>query len=445
MTVTENGFVPENITIPLGSSIIFKTTLDKPFWPASDLHPSHSIYPEFDSKRPIQPNREWFFVFLKSGTWDFHDHLAPYWRGAISVIDKNKNNADVDCLNEQTKPCWRKAIFKSLKKKGIDAAFLTVSDLYEKYPQFRAQCHGIVHDIGIEAYLYYLEDEESILTPLASACAYGLYHGFMEALLSEDGNVARARAFCEYIGEKINKKAPDSMLQCFHGIGHGITDFKIRTRGLQVDSPELINELVVLCEQISRNEEELYRCVSGVYNNIANILIIDEKQNLKSLVAERALAICHVQPSQHKESCYGNMNAIFLWSGEDNLEKSLSFVDAIEEPYRESAIRYLSNLSVKHTILKEGSTKNEVDACRRLSNFQIACLEGLVHGLLEHGQPGSEYKQAIKFCNSDALTIKEKEICFQYGFSNLYGWYAADKVEGICAEVPETFRNICAK
>lgn len=84
--LTENGFIPNEITIKASDLIKFSTTANKAFWPASDLHPTHGIYPEFDPQSPIEPNKSWTFQFLKTGQWKYHDHLSPYNRGLVTVI-----------------------------------------------------------------------------------------------------------------------------------------------------------------------------------------------------------------------------------------------------------------------------------------------------------------------------------------------------------------------
>lgn len=85
VTQTEDGFTPEKLTIKRGDIVLFKTSRNKFFWPASDLHPTHLIYPEFDPKDPIEPKKTWSFKFDKVGTWKYHDHLAPYFTGVIEV------------------------------------------------------------------------------------------------------------------------------------------------------------------------------------------------------------------------------------------------------------------------------------------------------------------------------------------------------------------------
>jgi len=78
-------YKPSQVKIQQGTTITFVNKSDVARWPASDLHPSHGIYPEFDPKRPIAPGEEWNFVFDKVGEWTMHDHLAPYITGRVIV------------------------------------------------------------------------------------------------------------------------------------------------------------------------------------------------------------------------------------------------------------------------------------------------------------------------------------------------------------------------
>lgn len=85
ITLSEDGFEPKDITINVGDTITFRNNLNKPFWPASNLHPSHAIYPEFDPLELIEPGREWSFQFMRLGSWNYHDHIRSYYRGTITV------------------------------------------------------------------------------------------------------------------------------------------------------------------------------------------------------------------------------------------------------------------------------------------------------------------------------------------------------------------------
>lgn len=79
------GFFPESVRIKKGQSVTWLNEGGQPHWPASDLHPTHGIYPEFDPQEPITPGESWTFTFTKLGVWRYHDHLRPILRGIIEV------------------------------------------------------------------------------------------------------------------------------------------------------------------------------------------------------------------------------------------------------------------------------------------------------------------------------------------------------------------------
>ncbi len=83
--LTDAGFVPQYIRIRRGTMVTFTTTRSDEFWPASNPHPSHSIYPAFDPKVPIQPNDSWSFTFDRVGVWGYHDHIRSYFTGIVQV------------------------------------------------------------------------------------------------------------------------------------------------------------------------------------------------------------------------------------------------------------------------------------------------------------------------------------------------------------------------
>ncbi|OGE87791.1 MAG: hypothetical protein A3J07_03705 [Candidatus Doudnabacteria bacterium RIFCSPLOWO2_02_FULL_49_13] len=81
------GFNPATLTIKKGDLVKFVNTDSKPHWPASAPHPTHTDYPEFDSKRAIAPGETWSFTFGKVGSWKFHDHLNSSSFGKITVTE----------------------------------------------------------------------------------------------------------------------------------------------------------------------------------------------------------------------------------------------------------------------------------------------------------------------------------------------------------------------
>ncbi len=95
--VTFDGdvFEPSEITVEKGTRVRFLNESDVEVWPASAIHPTHSIYPEksesdclgssFDSCRPILRGEFFAFTFDVAGEWRYHDHVRAYKTGVITV------------------------------------------------------------------------------------------------------------------------------------------------------------------------------------------------------------------------------------------------------------------------------------------------------------------------------------------------------------------------
>ncbi len=91
--ITSSGFNPNFIEVRAGTVVTFVNKDASPHWPASDVHPTHTVYPEFkgcigstfDACKALQPGESWSFNFTKLGTWKYHDHLNPSLTGKITV------------------------------------------------------------------------------------------------------------------------------------------------------------------------------------------------------------------------------------------------------------------------------------------------------------------------------------------------------------------------
>ena len=81
----KDGFHPEILYINRGDVVQFTSIRGLPFWPASDAHPTHSVYTAFDPKRPLAPEETWEFTFDTRGEWEYHDHLYSFFTGTIIV------------------------------------------------------------------------------------------------------------------------------------------------------------------------------------------------------------------------------------------------------------------------------------------------------------------------------------------------------------------------
>ena len=89
------GFSPNNITIASGDTVLWVNDDLLFSWPASDLHPTHSLHPTtggcshsgFDTCRGLSIGDEFAFTFIETGAFGYHDHTYPTLTGKIIVTE----------------------------------------------------------------------------------------------------------------------------------------------------------------------------------------------------------------------------------------------------------------------------------------------------------------------------------------------------------------------
>jgi plastocyanin len=83
--ISEDGFEPHTLTIPKGTAVIWRNDDTESHRVAANPFPSHSELPELDSGNNIPPGGDYSFTFEKSGTFNYHDELAPNNNATIVV------------------------------------------------------------------------------------------------------------------------------------------------------------------------------------------------------------------------------------------------------------------------------------------------------------------------------------------------------------------------
>lgn len=83
--VAAQGFEPRNTEIMKGESVLFINNDVLPHWPASDVHPFHTMCPGFDALHGLTTGEHYRITFTKSQTCSFHDHLNPSFTGVIII------------------------------------------------------------------------------------------------------------------------------------------------------------------------------------------------------------------------------------------------------------------------------------------------------------------------------------------------------------------------
>jgi len=93
--ISEAGFSPKRLEILAGDSIEFLNVGEIDHWPASNVHPTHELYPDLDARRPILPGDAWTFSFSQEGRWGYHDHLNIQETGEVLVLpDTHEGSPD---------------------------------------------------------------------------------------------------------------------------------------------------------------------------------------------------------------------------------------------------------------------------------------------------------------------------------------------------------------
>lgn len=100
ISFTGGSFEPSSFEVGVGATVTFKNiSQDKTMWPATVIHPTHTVYPGssigkcgtdeansiFDACSNIAPGDSYSFTFDEVGEWKYHDHLKPSITGTIIV------------------------------------------------------------------------------------------------------------------------------------------------------------------------------------------------------------------------------------------------------------------------------------------------------------------------------------------------------------------------
>jgi plastocyanin len=249
--MTKDGFEPSEMTITQGDEVLFINNGGEDHWPASNFHPQHTLYPEFDSLKGVKPGESWKFKFEKVGIWRMHDHLFPHNTGTITVLaDESATTSQGQTLSidSQGLTLWSRIknwfskffkpkptavtyaqIEKMAEGKGAKATWEYVKSIYNTPSGVVGSPHDMAHLVG---QLIYKEQGLAGLSICDSSFAFGCYHGLMEVAFDKykdkpndveyKKGLLEARDGCKAVGPE----ASGPYVSCIHGMGHGIITFR---------------------------------------------------------------------------------------------------------------------------------------------------------------------------------------------------------------------------
>ncbi len=439
--LTDSGFLPSHISVDVGQTVRFVNKSSHDFWPASDLHPTHTLYPEFDAHAPIGTNGEWAFVFTRVGEWHYHDHLSPSMRGVVVVGGLSGSSETKECSvvadKSEKQACWNRVIISLLNTKGVAAALQYISMAYTQDSVFATDCHDYLHKVGEAVYDQHIP-LTSELGPETNFCGYGFFHGYMERLLTVSGDITEASVFCEKVSTVAAQVTADA---CLHGFGHGLFASAVEKGGGNLLPESVVATALVGCEKLGGGQtEKAARCSSGVYMELGT----DEGAGQYNLHinATDPLGICMIQPTIYKADCYRQMQVVILNIANGNIRKGLEYSERM--PDADFAATSVETYMGGATKLGQDGVKDATASCRNIvAKFQPACISGIALAHMLRGAPGKEAVQALEYCNGDLLTKTEGMACRSYVIRYARNAYNPSVLQTICASLPASEQSEC--
>lgn len=452
VVLTKNGFEPAQIRIQEGQTIRFTTRKSQPFWPASDPHPTHDIYPAFDPKEPIDASKSWFMRFDKVGSWSYHDHLAPVYGGVVIVESVHKNTlfrqAGVRILDwitgvyekmkesslslfpmndqvlfgqcqklrlsiDEYETCMD-AIFRSeVRLKGVKASLEALNRFREKDVFFAANCHVAAHAIGEAGYEEILRGKIGQVNADTSVCNFGYYHGLMQEFVSHGKNSNAAVQFCLSQTDQNNQNPYNDrkVAQCIHGVGHGLVFW----HAVEGRPSELIlaKQGIEECERMLKPDSLSYtQCINGIFGGIAALYF-----TLHGFTYEMDSAdpfwVCKEQDEHVAKYCYDELlPPAFRLTGWD-MAKTGAYIQKIpNEVHKAVAMEHLGKMPIVRGAVNDGDYMNIIRQCRQFGErLSLNCIHGLAWAISSTGEMSLAITRGTDVCVHAGLTKGEQDIC----------------------------------
>jgi plastocyanin len=463
--MSESGFSPSEITINQGDSVVFKNTGQSDRWPASNIHPTHTIYSEFDSKKPVSSGQGWQFTFKKAGIWQFHDHLDPKMTGTITVqsvknSDANKekssflnritsffsnffNNLQSGSKKKEVKKPNKPfdpnisqeaanlytddtALYSYIKKFGVKQSIQRLNQLSNQY----GDCHQIAHTAGRISYEVY---NEKAFSECSAECHSGCYHGATEAYFKEHGTANLEKDLNVICSSSLNAFFSH---QCLHGIGHGLTAWT------NYNLPEALKN----CDKLSKGRES---CYTGVFmENIVGALALSNNNPWKEATASGAHYSkylsddlqypCNFVADKYRSSCYFLQTSRVLQLFPGDFQKVAQACFQAPNQYQtycfESMGRDVGGVF-------RGSPEKEIEMCNFVGDSPLKknCLSGAIQDEF-WDQTGSD--QAISFCR--ILNTKEqKDMCYNIIIARALDILSKAQTKDFCNKIESSYQLQC--
>ncbi len=478
--MTTNGFEPQEVTVDENSSVIFVNKDRESRWPASNVHPTHQLYPEFDPKKPIQQGESWAFKPKNVGEWKYHDHLKPHMRGMITVIGEESSIASrkalfivrfKDAINNllgkiknlfgKQKQLPDKEDFKKLsldvqtkklaeiaQSNGTTESWQYLKDVYKGEAGSSGNIHDLTHLAGI---LIYEKRGFDGIKDCSKEFAFGCYHGFLDKAFAKNlDHLLDAQNACLKLG-------PDNsgpVASCIHGIGHGIASYY---------STSDLKKALVSCRKLTSGNEY---CFDGVFMEFVRFAPLSffkkedflypcsqlEKEfgyaysfscgrNQPSLLMSRfnmgfneVVGVCLSSPSKpFREACFDALG--FSVASTGDIEQIIESCKKIEVP---EYVNRCTKAAAGELVFQEvpGWQEKSKEVCNASVGNQ-ECLQNVDRIIKEYDRAGEDTNSFTRNQLKKCFDIDGRDGCYKQVAGVLYGQFGLAKTLAVLKENEE--------
>ena len=275
--ITHDGLSEKEITIPVGGTVTWINTDTNAHWPASDFHPTHTMYSKsgiekcgttdesviFDACKGILQGEKYSFTFMSVGSWTYHDHLFPSFLGVVHVVSREDSFQSIkkEVLPSSTptpekfrtlKGDVQAEILETMSKEDPKTGWEYLKEAFVVNGEVVSEAHTLAHIIGNNIYKKNSFVGIGICDP---TFAYGCYHGVTEQFLLNEGpeKIRETMGMCRDIFPSKLQKNELPYYSCIHGIGHGLLTW----------NNLVLEKALYDCDRL--DEQERSYCYDGVF------------------------------------------------------------------------------------------------------------------------------------------------------------------------------------
>jgi len=414
--MTAWGFQPPSATLDNNSTVIFVNKDSKPHWPASDVHPTHDLYPEFDPQRGIEPGESWPFRPKKVGEWRFHDHLNPHQKGTLVVTGEGGVNQGVSLIgnlkaNLEELLSKIRNIFGSkfslnaasftklgpneqiaqLKKyadsQGVEKAWQYIEETFKGQSGSSGNIHDLAHLSGS---LLFERLGFGGLAKCSADFAFGCYHGFLDRAFAKSlDKLQDADDACR----KLDVTLSGPVASCIHGIGHGVASFYLVSD---------LNKALSSCRKLISGSEY---CFDGVLMEFAR----SAPENFYK--PDDPLYPCNQLEKEfgysYSSACGRNQPSVLMGRFKMEFPKVVSVcLASASTPFKEACID-----SLGFSLAASGEVQQIIQGCQTIGEAQYIkrCVKAAAGELVFQNVPSWDQKSKL-VCNS----LPDGSDCLQY-------------------------------